>query len=344
MLDKYYHTKDGYYTREKMNAYLNGDLEDYERRAFEKLLEEDPFLRDAMEGVQAAGWDKTQKHLRQVDKKVDILSGVSKPATFNMQWRNMAVAAMVLVLIGASYFIIQQIDTSTSNNQSAMEDPIEKSEENYMEQPVLETEPEIGNTPVVEEETVNELPPAEQLRDAAELDEEIEAAVRSEDLVVADEIELEDDMELRQPEETPAAPEMKTREAEVDDSNVTTTFSGDVLSGTTASEQNYYDTYSVVEEEPQFPGGPKALEKYLAETIQYPPQAKDSQIEGTVYVSFVITETGDIVESRVVKGIGGECDEEALRAVNNMPAWMPASQGGVFVKRQYTLPVRFNLD
>ena len=79
----------------------------------------------------------------------------------------------------------------------------------------------------------------------------------------------------------------------------------------------------------------------MLQNLKYPAQAKDAGIEGTVYIQFVITETGDVINSRVVKGIGGGCDEEALRVVNSMPLWKPGKQNGVPVKVLYSLPVHF---
>lgn len=97
-----------------------------------------------------------------------------------------------------------------------------------------------------------------------------------------------------------------------------------------------------VQEMPIFPGGDKALVKYL-HGIRYPRPAIDEGIKGTVYVSFVVDKEGKIVNAKVVKGIGWGCDEEAIRVVKAMPLWKPGKQNGNPVPVQFNLPVNFNL-
>jgi periplasmic protein TonB len=101
--------------------------------------------------------------------------------------------------------------------------------------------------------------------------------------------------------------------------------------------------FLVVEEMPSFPGGDAGLYKYLGENIKYPPVARENGIQGRVYVTFVVNEQGKISDPKVMRGIGGGCDEEALRVVRNMPDWKVGKQNGRPVKVQYTLPVVFNL-
>jgi protein TonB len=101
--------------------------------------------------------------------------------------------------------------------------------------------------------------------------------------------------------------------------------------------------FTIVEEMPSFPGGEAALMKYLATNIKYPAIAKDAGIQGTVYVTFVVDTDGKVKDVRVLRSIGGGCDEEAIRVVQSMPAWKPGKQRGKSVKVQYNLPIRFTL-
>lgn len=94
---------------------------------------------------------------------------------------------------------------------------------------------------------------------------------------------------------------------------------------------------------PEFPGGEAALRRYLANTLQYPRIAIENRIQGTVFVSFVVERDGSISEIRVLRGIGGGCDEEAIRAIQNMPRWKPGRQGAHPVRVRYNLPVAFRL-
>ena len=102
--------------------------------------------------------------------------------------------------------------------------------------------------------------------------------------------------------------------------------------------------YSVVDQDPEFEGGMEALYKYLAENIQYPEQAKADKVEGRVFISFVIEPDGTVSNAEVLRGIGGGCDEEALRVVQSMPNWKPGMVDGKPVRVHYNIPITFKLQ
>lgn len=102
--------------------------------------------------------------------------------------------------------------------------------------------------------------------------------------------------------------------------------------------------FQFVEQMPEFPGGQDQLLRYLSEHIRYPDQAREAGIEGKVTVKFVVNEDGDISDAQVLRGIGGGCDQEALRVVKSMPKWKPGKQNGRAVKVYFTLPVTFRLE
>ena len=95
---------------------------------------------------------------------------------------------------------------------------------------------------------------------------------------------------------------------------------------------------------PEFTGGMEAMMKYLSGNIKYPEEAKDKGVSGRVFISFVIEKDGSVSSAKVMKGIGGGCDEEALRVVNAMPSWKPGLQKGKPVRVSYMLPINFKLD
>ena len=101
--------------------------------------------------------------------------------------------------------------------------------------------------------------------------------------------------------------------------------------------------FTVVENDPEFPGGMDALYKYLAENIKYPQLARDNGITGKVYVTFVVERDGSIANPKILRDIGGGCGAEALRVVKSMPKWTPGKQRGKAVRVQFNLPVNFNL-
>ena len=102
--------------------------------------------------------------------------------------------------------------------------------------------------------------------------------------------------------------------------------------------------FMVVEQMPSFPGGMGALMKYLATHIHYPELAKESGIQGRVFINFVVEPDGSIDHVKVLRGIGGGCDEEAIRVVKSMPKWIPGKQRGKPVRVSFNLPVKFTLE
>jgi protein TonB len=63
-----------------------------------------------------------------------------------------------------------------------------------------------------------------------------------------------------------------------------------------------------------------------------------------VFINFVVEIDGSITDVKVLRGIGGGCDEEAVRVVESMPKWKPGKQRGKPVRVSYNLPVKFTLQ
>jgi TonB family protein len=101
--------------------------------------------------------------------------------------------------------------------------------------------------------------------------------------------------------------------------------------------------YLVVEEMPVFSGGEKALFSFIANNIKYPEVALKKGIQGNVYVSFVVDTMGALTKLEVIRGIGGGCDEEAIRVIKMLPNFSPGKQRGRKVNVYYNIPVKFNL-
>lgn len=101
---------------------------------------------------------------------------------------------------------------------------------------------------------------------------------------------------------------------------------------------------TIVEEMPSFVGGAEAMIRYLADHIQYPPQARENGIEGKIVVSFVVQKDGSITMLQLVKGIGFGCDDEALRVIAAMPKWNVGKQNGQLRAVKLVLPIHFKLQ
>lgn len=118
---------------------------------------------------------------------------------------------------------------------------------------------------------------------------------------------------------------------------------GEVI-GTIQDPPPAEELFNVVEQMPQYPGGEAEMFKYLARTVRYPEEAQKAGIQGAVYVTFIVEKDGAIQDVSVLRGIGGGCDEEAVRAVTAMPNWEPGMQRGKPVRVLYNLPVRYALS
>ena len=104
------------------------------------------------------------------------------------------------------------------------------------------------------------------------------------------------------------------------------------------------EIFKVVEEMPEFPGGAAKMMEYIQKNIKYPMMARESDIQGRVFVNFVVEPDGTITNVTVMRGIGGGCDEEALRVVQSMPNWKPGKQRGSAVRCSFTVPIIFKLQ
>ncbi|HEV7346810.1 energy transducer TonB [Telluribacter sp.] len=101
--------------------------------------------------------------------------------------------------------------------------------------------------------------------------------------------------------------------------------------------------FTIVEVQPEFPGGIEALKRYLKQNVKYPEAAAKAKVQGRVFLEFVITTEGKIRDIRVLKGIGHGANEEAVRVVSQMPDWTPGKQSGRPMNVKYHLPVHFQL-
>lgn len=122
---------------------------------------------------------------------------------------------------------------------------------------------------------------------------------------------------------------------------------GSVSLATVNKDAEYYDEdviFTVVEEQPKFPGGEDARMQFIKDNLKYPEMAKEAGIQGTVFVSFVIEKDGSLSNVQVLRGVSNELDAEAVRAVEAMPDWIPGRQRGKEVRVQYNMPIRFSLD
>lgn len=111
-----------------------------------------------------------------------------------------------------------------------------------------------------------------------------------------------------------------------------------------AEESDEGEIFEVVEQNPSFPGGDKALMAYLTKNLKYPASAQENNIQGRVLVQFVVNKDGSIVDPKVLRSVDPALDKEAMRVVSSMPKWTPGKQRGKNVRVRFTLPVTFRLQ
>jgi protein TonB len=106
------------------------------------------------------------------------------------------------------------------------------------------------------------------------------------------------------------------------------------------------ETYdgSTVQKMPVFVGGEPELFRFINKNINYPEQARELGIQGTVVISFVVRKDGSATDIKLLKDVGGGCGKEALRVVQSMPYWIPGEMNGMPVNVRFTLPIRFHLN
>ena len=102
--------------------------------------------------------------------------------------------------------------------------------------------------------------------------------------------------------------------------------------------------FMVVENMPEFPGGDIGLMKYIQKNVKYPPIAKEYNITGKVYVSFIVDKSGSVTNVKIVRGVDQNLDAEAMRVVKSLPKYKPGKQRGKAVRVMFTIPINFTLN
>jgi protein TonB len=104
------------------------------------------------------------------------------------------------------------------------------------------------------------------------------------------------------------------------------------------------NVYDMPEQMPQYPGGADAMEHFIGDNIKYPPSAKEKNIQGKVYVQFVVEKDGSVTHVKVRRGAHEVLNKEAVRVIKMMPKWKPGSMRGKAVRVRYTIPITFALS
>ena len=137
--------------------------------------------------------------------------------------------------------------------------------------------------------------------------------------IVEDEVEIEDELEIEDTESD------EDEEIEIE-------------------EEDDDEFFMVVENMPEFPGGDLGLMKYIQKNVKYPAIAKEYNITGKVYVSFIVDKSGSVTNVKIVRGVDKNLDAEAMRVVKSLPKYKPGKQRGKAVRVMFTIPINFTLN
>jgi protein TonB len=108
-------------------------------------------------------------------------------------------------------------------------------------------------------------------------------------------------------------------------------------------DNKVYDFVSI-EKQPEYPGGLPKFYAYLSKAIKYPPMAQENNVQGKVFLSFVVERDGKLTDIQVTRGLGSGTDEEAIRVLKASPRWIPGIQNGKPVRVKYNINVNFTLN
>ena len=92
---------------------------------------------------------------------------------------------------------------------------------------------------------------------------------------------------------------------------------------------------------PKFNGD---LNKWLRKNLNYPERARESGVQGKIFIEFIVEKDGSITAAKVLRSVHPDLDREALRVVNSMPKWKPGMQRDKTVRVKFTIPITFRIS
>ncbi len=241
--------------------------------------------------------------------------------------RAMIVIVIVIAILFALAFLVNTViksaearpeDTIEQAMAEMITDEVDEEPEEDEPQRIEEQKPE-----VIKEELLNTTKAAEIL---VVPDEEVKEEIKSQDDLKDDDRAIGAVNEDRGVDDIINAQEHK-----------------DVVVGEEKVEPKEEQVFDAVEQDPQFPGGTKAIAEYFNKNLVYPPIAAEQGIQGVVHVRFVVRKDGKVDKAHVLRSKDPELDKEAVRVVSKMPNWIPGKMNGHSVNVWYTVPVRFRL-
>lgn len=104
------------------------------------------------------------------------------------------------------------------------------------------------------------------------------------------------------------------------------------------------NVFTVVEEQPEFPGGYDSMMVFIRRNLRYPAEARQKGLEGTVYTTFIVEKDGSVTDVKTIRGISPDTDAEAARVIQLFPKWSPGKQSGEIVRVRFVMPIKYKLS
>ena len=129
-----------------------------------------------------------------------------------------------------------------------------------------------------------------------------------------------------------------------DEARIENTESDEKVAIIEIEQESDEEFFMVVENMPEFPGGDAGVLKFIQQNMKYPPIAKEYNITGKVYVSFIVDKSGSVTDVKIVRGVDKSLDAEAVRVIKSLPKYKPGTQRGKPVRVMFTIPINFTLN
>lgn len=358
-------------TAKQMQDYFSDNLSDIEMHRIEKHLLECDFCAEAMEGLESmVGKVPFDHDVSKLKKQIEIRTQVAKKEPVFIYKRVLRIAAMVAVLVVASVLITNYFKSNLEQKEFSEKKKTEllkkkksgeKGEEKQVElnsdstiKPIEEKSSQ-GGQESTKPESVKEEAKVEEKIDLVDDDKQarpIEVIAEDDMLVMDEEVVLDEEI-VSTEDEVAVEDEINVESMEVQEEMVMGMTSKDEAIPSSAKERSMYTAAGVeatsVQKKseskkeivkPQ-PANEDTYQQYLKDSLNYPEEAFEAKIKGSVTLQFTVGVDGDINQIKVIKGLGYGCDEEAIRLITEGPKWVPGSEDGVPVEMEADVNVKF---
>jgi TonB family protein len=345
----------GCLTREAFDALVNGTLTAGDKALANEHLESCPFCTDALEGFEQHKMPERSfsEIMTSSDEAFDkmMANRKSNPDKKRFIWLSVSVAASLLLIVGL-FVIVDRPQTKMQVSETMIKDstaikPEEKTDKAEEKKPLNETQPVSNSRKNRSNRVQNSVrfTPPEVVSGSDDISNETIAANELKKEEPKSEPATSIPIQEKEKAGAPVAAKSESTDGAFDKK---TSDENESRSYKSASQLKKGVTYkdaepiAFMEQQPEYPGGQSALSAFLNKNLQYPKQASEMSITGRVFIRFMVEADGIISNIKVIRGIGGGCDEEAVRVIKLMPKWIPGKQNGQPVKSYFTLPIVFN--